>query len=354
MKILAINPGASSTKLGVFEDEQELFNETIRHTPEELAPFSKLPEQTDFRKSLVEEALAKHSIKVSDLAAIVGRGGTFKPMAGGTYRVNQAMTKDVHEGRVQADHASNLGCLIAYALAEPAGLPAYIVDPVCVDEFDDISRISGMPELPRLSLSHALNIRAMAHRAARELGKPFTEVNLVVAHLGTGISIAAMRAGRIVDVNNANDGGPIAPQRTGTLPATGLAKLCFSGKFDLASMKDYITKKGGLFAHLGTDNVTQAAEMVASGDEKAKLIFSAMAYTVAKDIGAYAAALGGKYDAIVITGGIAYVEPFVKLVLERISFLGKVLLYPGEDELSALTGGVLRVLRKEEKEQVYQ
>ncbi len=354
MKVLAINPGASSTKIGVFEDEQELWTESIRHTPEELAPFEKLTEQTDYRRGLVEKALAAHNIAISDLAAIVGRGGAFKSLEGGTYRVNLTMLGDVDAGKVQADHASNLGCLIAYALAEPAGLPAYIVDPVSVDEFDDVSRVSGLPDLPRRALSHALNIRAMAHRASKELNIAFDKISLVVAHLGTGISIAAMREGRIVDVNNANDGGPIAPQRAGSLPITGLAKLAMSGKYDAGQIKDLLTKKGGMLAHLGTDNVTEVSQRAAAGDAKADLVLRAMAYTAAKEIGAYAAALCGKYDAIVITGGMAHVKPFVELLLGRISFLGRVLHYPGEDELAALVGGTLRVLRNEEAEKVYQ
>ena len=352
-KILSINPGATSTKVSLSEDKNPLVIEVLRHSAEELRIFPSTLDQLDYRKNLVVEFLQKNHFKISDLAAVVGRGGPFKPLSSGTYRVNQKMLSDIKSGNVLADHVSNLGALIAYELTKDTQVPAFIVDPVSVDELIPVARISGMPELERISLSHALNIKMVARKAASELKRKYEELNLIIVHLGSGISVTSHLKGQMIDVSNANDGGPLAPQRTGGLPATGLAKLCLSGKYTYTEMYDKITKKGGLLAYLGTDNVEEIEKRADSGDEKARLIYEAMVYQIAKEIGAMSATLSGKVDAIVLTGGIARSDRLVNMIKERVGFLSKVLVFPGEDELEALTLGALRVLTKEEKEKEY-
>jgi butyrate kinase len=352
-KILSINPGATSTKVSLSEDKNPLVIEVLRHSTEELKVFPRTQDQLDYRKNLVTKFLQRNNFKIADLAAVVGRGGPFKPLSSGTYRVNQKMLSDIKSGNVLADHVSNLGALIAYELTKDTQVPAFIVDPVSVDELIPVARISGMPELERISLSHALNIKMVARKAASELGRKYEELNLVIVHLGSGISVTSHLKGQMIDVSNANDGGPLAPQRTGGLPATGLAKLCLSGKYAYAEMYDRITKKGGLLAYLGTDNVEEIEKRADSGDEKARLIYEAMVYQIAKEIGAMAATLYGKVDAIVLTGGIARSERLINMTKERVSFLSKILVFPGEDELEALTLGALRVLTGEEKEKGY-
>ncbi|MDP3024067.1 MAG: butyrate kinase [candidate division Zixibacteria bacterium] len=352
-KILSINPGATSTKVSLSEDKNPLVIEVLRHSTEELKVFPRTLDQLEYRKNLVVEFLQKNHFKISDLAAVVGRGGPFKPLSSGTYRVNQKMLSDIKSGNVLADHVSNLGALIAYELTKDTQVPAFIVDPVSVDELIPVARISGMPELERISLSHALNIKMVARKAASELRRKYEELNLIIVHLGSGISVTSHLKGQMIDVSNANDGGPLAPQRTGGLPATGLAKLCLSGKYTYTEMYDKITKKGGLLAYLGTDNVEEIEEKIDSGDEKARLIYEAMVYQIAKEIGAMAATLYGKVDAIVLTGGIARSERLINMTKERVSFLSKILVFPGEDELEALTLGALRVLTGEEKEKEY-
>jgi len=352
-KILSINPGATSTKVSLSEDKNPLVIEVLRHSADELKVFSETIDQLGYRKNLVEEFLKRHKFKITDLAAVVGRGGPFKPLASGTYRVNQRMLSDIKSGNVLADHVSNLGALIAYELTKDTQVPAFIVDPVSVDEMIPIARVSGMPELERISLSHALNIKMVARKAASDLGEKYEELNLVIVHLGSGISVTSHLKGQMIDVSNANDGGPLAPQRTGSLPATGLAKLCLSGKYTYTEMYNKITKKGGLLAYLGTDNVEEIEKRADSGEEKAKLIYEAMVYQITKEIGAMAATLYGRVDAIVLTGGIARSGRLISLIKERIGFLSKVLVFPGEDELEALTLGALRVLTGEEKEKEY-
>ena len=350
---MSINPGGSSTKVALYEDTQALIVEVIRYSQEELSPFKKTIDQLDYRKELVLKFLERNNIKVEELSAVVGRGGPFKSLPSGTYYVNQRMLEDVKSGNVQADHVSNLGCLIASGLVKGTEVPAFIVDPVSVDEFPPIARISGLPELPRKSLSHALNIKMVARKAAFKLGKKYEELNLIAVHLGTGISVTSHHKGQMIDVNNANDGGPFSPQRVGSLPVTGLVKLCLSGKYTYPEMYDKLTRKGGLLAHLGTDDVEEVERRIDKGDEKAKLVYQAMVYQIAKEIGAMATTLYGKVDAIVLTGGIAHSERLVNLIKERVKFLSSVLVFPGEDEMEALTLGALRVLSGEEKAKEY-
>ena len=338
--------------MALYEDAQALIVEVIRHSQQDLSHLKKTIDQLNYRRDLVLKFLERNHIKIEELSAVVGRGGPFKALPSGTYYVNQRMLEDVKLGNVQADHVSNLGCLIASELAKGT-VPAFIVDPVSVDEFPPIARISGLPELPRKSLSHALNIKMVARKAAFEMGRKYEELNLIIVHLGTGISVTSHLKGQMIDVNNANDGGPFSPQRVGSLPVTGLAKLCLSGKYTYPDIYDKLTKKGGLFAHLGTDDVEEIEKRIDKGDEKAKLVYEAMVYQIAKEVGAMSTTLYGKVDAIVLTGGIAHSERLVNLIKERVKFLSPVLIFPGENELEALALGAFRVLSGEEKAKEY-
>lgn len=353
-RILSINPGATSTKIALYEDEHPVFVEAIRHSKEELAQFEHTYDQYEFRANTIRRVLDEKGIAPSTLTVVVGRGGPFKPLASGIYRVNDAMKNDVIKGNVQADHISNIGCLLASDIAEPLGIPAFIVDPVSVDEFEPVARISGLPEIPRISLAHALNIKMVAKKHAAVQKKKYENLNLVIAHLGGGISITSHRKGQMIDVNNANDEGPFSPQRAGTLPITGLAKLCYSGKYpDYNSIKRRLIKEGGVMALLGTDDIVEVKRRIDAGDEKAELVAKAMAYQIGKSIGAYAAVLKGDIDAILITGGIAQGEWLVDWIREMVKWIAPVFAYPGEDEMEALSLEVLRVLRGEEEEKSY-
>ena len=351
-RVLSINPGASSTKVAIYEDENLEVVEVIRHPASEISAFKETLDQLNYRKKIVLDFLSRNKTEIEHLSAVVGRGGAFKPLAGGTYQVNQRMLSDIKEGKIQADHVSNLGALIAYELTKGTGVPAFIVDPVSVDEFPEIARISGLPELERKSLSHALNIKMVGHKAARALIRRYEELELIIVHLGSGISVSAHQRGKMVDVNNANDGGPFSPQRTGSLPVTGLAKLCFSKKYSYPEIYEMLTKRGGLLAYLGIDDVREVEARIKDGDRKAELIYRAMAYQIAKEIGAMATVLSGKVDSIVLTGGIAHSEKLLGFIEERVKFIAPVMIFPGEDEMEALTLGVLRVLdgREEVKE----
>ncbi|HHY93276.1 MAG TPA: butyrate kinase [Firmicutes bacterium] len=354
MLILAINPGSTSTKLGLYEDRQSLCTETLFHSPAELAGFRTVTDQQVLRKEAVLRFLASKNTALTALAAVVGRGGLTKPVSGGTYLINAAMLQDVREGRY-GEHAANLGPVLAYEIACAAGgIPAFVVDPVVVDELDDLARVSGLPELPRESKFHALNQKAVARRAARALGQTYENVNLIVAHLGGGISIGAHRKGRVVDVNNALDGeGPMTPERSGTLPAGGLVRLCYSGRFTQAEILRKLKGQGGLMAHLGTTDAREVEARIQEGDPHAKLVFQALAYQVAKGIAALGAVFGGEVDAVVLTGGLAHSELLNGWIKERVSFLAPVMVYPGEGELDALAQGAWRVLAGEEKAKVY-
>lgn len=352
-KILSINPGATSTKVALYQDTKPIKVEVIRHSSDDLSAFKHTLDQLDYRKGLILKFLEQNNIKITDLSAVVGRGGPFKPLESGTYIVNEKMLSDIKAGNVQADHPSNLGALIAYEITKHANVPAFIVDPVSVDEFPAVARISGLPELPRKSLSHALNIKMVARKAAPKLGKKYEELNLIIVHLGSGISVSSHLKGRMIDVNNANDMGPFSPQRTGALPATGLAKLCFSGKYTYPEMYNLLTKKGGLLAYLGTDNVEEVEKRIDKGDQKAKLIYEAMVYQIAKEIGAMATTLDGTVDAIILTGGIANSKRLVDLITNKVKFIAKVMVFPGEDEMEALVLGALRVLSGEESPKEY-
>lgn len=352
--ILAINPGGTSTKVGLFRETELLFDKNIRHLPEELAEFSTTLDQQDFRENIILRTLEEAGYRLTDLSAVVGRGGTFKPLESGTYEVNEILVEDIKDGStLQADHPSNLGAVLAYRIAEEAGVKPFIVDPVSVDEMIEEARLSGLPALERTSLSHALNVRMVAYKAAAKLGRDLSELNMVVLHLGSGISVNALRKGRMIDTSQANDGGPFSPQRVGSLPTTGLVKLCLSGDYTWEDMKEMLLKRGGLLAYTGTDHVGEARKRAENGDKSCDLALRAMAYQITKEAGAMAAALAGEVDAVVITGGIANNRWMTDTLENNLEYLGKIIIFPGEEELEALMRGVLRILDSVEEVKVY-
>jgi len=351
--ILAINTGSTSTKLGLFDGYKELWVETIHHKTEVLSRYKKIIDQKDFRMKFIYGFLEKQGIKLMDLDAIVGRGGLLRPIPGGTYRVNDQMIWDLKAQKVE-EHASNLGGILARAMADKAGCPAFIVDPVIVDELEPVARISGLPELEKRSVFHALNQKAIAKKYAEDVGKKYSDLSLIVAHLGGGISVGLHHQGRVIDVNNALCGeGPFSPNRTGGLPTFDFMRLCYSGKYTYEEMRVKLLKKGGLIGYLGTGDIREVIKMIENGDQKAKLVFEAMVYQVAKEIGSLAPVLGGKIDAIILTGGIAHSELFTGKLIEMIKFIAPVKIYPGEEELSALAAGAYRVLIGEEEAREY-
>lgn len=353
MNVLAINPGSTSTKLAVFEDETPRLVRTLRHSVEELSAFPQATDQFEFRKDLVLRELEADGIPLQ-FDAVIGRGGLFKPIPGGVYAINEQMLHDArHASR---PHACNLGSLIAADIASRIpGCRAFIADPGVTDELDEVARITGSPLMPRITIWHALNQRAIARRYAREKGTHYEDLNLIICHLGGGISIGTHLRGRCIDVNNALDGeGPFSPERAGTLPAGPLIDLCYSGRFTREELKKRISGRAGLAAHLGTTDVPAIVARIAEGDQHAELVLNAMVYQTAKSIGAAATVLCGRVDAILLTGGIAHSDYVVSRLTERVSFLAPVHVYPGEDELEALAQNALGALRGELEVQKYQ
>ncbi len=354
VKILVINPGSTSTKIAVYHNEEPIFVKNIKHTSKELEKFDKITDQLSYRKNLIIDELNASEISEDHVKAIIGRGGLIKPIESGVYLVNEQMIHDLKNSPL-GEHASNLGGLIAYDIAH--SLPdakAYIANPVVVDEFEDIARISGHPLFQRKSIFHALNQKAVAHEHAKSILRKYEDLNLIVVHLGGGITVGAHKKGRVIDVNQGLDGeGPFSPERSGTLPVGDLAKLCFSGDFSQKEIKKMITGKGGLVAYLGTNNAYEVEKRVESGDQQAKLIYEAMAYQVSKTVGAMAAVLKGDVDGILITGGIANDKWFVNQIIERVYKFGPVYVYPGEDEMKALATNALRVIKGEIKPKIY-
>ena len=353
LKILVINPGSTSTAIALFEDDKLLDKETIRHSSEKLSKYIKIFDQHKFREEIILNFLKKKNININSLDAIVGRGGVLKPVKSGAYRINKLMLEDLKE-RPRVEHASNLGAVIAYDLAQKIGVPSFIVDSVAVDELEPVARISGMSDIERESLCHVLNLKAAARKVAQELGKSYQELNLIVVHLGGGISVSAHRKGRMIDVNNASAEGPFSPERTGGLPSVELVKLCYSQKYTLREMLKKLIGGGGLVDYLGTNNLLEVEERITKGDKKAKLLYQAMAYQIAKEIAAMAAVLKGKVNAIVITGNGArdkgaLGKTFVNWIKERVNFIASVTVYPGTDEMKALALGAIRVLKGEEE-----
>lgn len=352
-RLLVINPGSTSTKIAIFDNEKSVFEETLRHSSDEIGQFETVIDQFEFRKNIILDTLNEKGINVTKLSGVIGRGGLLKPIEGGTYEVDDVIIKDLKSGEY-GEHASNLGGIIAHEIAINLNIPAYIVDPVVVDEMDDVARVSGMPEIPRTSIFHALNQKAVARRAAKELGMEYESGNFIIAHMGGGVSVGAHKKGRVVDVNNALDGeGPFSPERSGGLPVGELVKLCYSEKYTLGELKKKIKGNGGLVAYLNTNDAREVSNRCSMGDKEAKVVYEAMAYQISKEIGAAAAVLSGRVDGIVLTGGIAYDKEFTKWIKDRVGFIGKVFIYGGEDEMSALAEGGLRVLRGEEKPKHY-
>ena len=353
IRLLIINPGSTSTKIGVFDNENMKFEETLRHSTEEISQFEKIYDQYEFRKEIIVEALKTNNISIDSLDGIVGRGGLLKPIEGGTYEVDDNMLKDLKAG-VLGEHASNLGGILAYEIAKEIDKKAFIVDPVVVDEMEDIARISGLKHVERKSIFHALNQKAVARRHANEIGKKYEDLNLILVHLGGGVSVGAHKKGKVIDVANALDGeGPFSPERAGSLPVGDMLKLAFSGEYTYSEMKKMLTGNGGIVSYLNTNDARIVSDRVQEGDEYAELIYRAMAYQVSKEVGACAVVLEGKIDGILLTGGIAYDKEFTSWIKEKVDFLGQVTVYPGEDELTALAEGGLRVLRKEEAAKKY-
>ncbi len=351
--ILAINPGSTSTKIGLFNDEKCLFKETLRHSVEETSADRDREEQAGFRREALIEVLRKKNINEGDLSALVVRGGLLRPLSSGTYLVDDAVYEDLVKAKY-GWHASNLGTIIALPLGRELGIPVYTVDPVTVDEFEPSARYSGLQGMPRLSMSHALNMKAVARHAAELANRKYEEINLVVVHLGSGISVSAHRQGRMIDVNNANEEGPFSLERCGTLPALGLVRLCYNGELDLEEATKLLTSKGGIYSYLGTKDFSEVENRVKNGDSQAVPVVEAMAYQVAKEIGAMAVVLNGAVEQIVLTGGMAHAETFIGMIKEKIKFLAPVTVIPGEEELEALAAGALRVLRGETGSLTYQ
>ena len=348
MSILAINPGSTSTKIAVFAHSKITFYKNIRHSVEDLQDFKDIAGQFEFRKNIILDELKKADVNMSNIEAVVGRGGLLKPIPSGVYEVNEAMKRDLKKG-ILGQHASNLGGLIADSIAgELPGAKAYIADPVVVDEMDDIARVSGHPEFERVSIFHALNHKAVARFHAKCISRKYEELNLIVVHLGGGITVGAHHKGRVIDVNQGLDGeGPFSPERTGTLPVGDLARLCFSGKYTHDEVKKMITGKGGFAAYFGTNNAMEVETLVDQGDRRALLVFEAMAYQVAKEIGAMSTVLKGKIDGILITGGLANNKWFVELIIDRTAHIAPISIYPGEDEMKALASNATMVLNGE-------
>lgn len=352
-QILVINPGSTSTKIALFRDHDEVFTENLHHPSEKLAQFSNIAGQYTFRHRAIESFLGNNNIELKGIHCFVGRGGLLKPISSGTYVVSEKMLEDL-QNATYGEHASNLGAILAKKLADTYSKPAFIVDPVVVDEMEDLARLSGHPELPRKSIFHALNHKSVARLAAKQLGKTYDKVNIIVVHLGGGISAAAHRRGRVVDVNNALDGdGPYTPERSGSLPVGDLTRLCFSGEYDQRTIQKMIKGKGGVVAYLGMNDMREVGKSIENGDQNARLIYMGMAYQVAKEIGALSTVLKGKVDAIAVTGGIAYDERFIDWLKERIQFIAPVIVFPGEKEMESLALGALRVLTAKEQARTY-
>lgn len=353
IKSLIINPGSTSTKIGVFEDETLLFEETLRHSTEEISQYATIFDQKDFRKKIITDLLKEKNFDVNSLNMVVGRGGMLKPIPGGTYAVTDDLLEDLKVG-VQGQHASNLGGILAREIADSIGVPSYIVDPVVVDELAPAARYSGMAEIPRGSIFHALNQKAVAKRYAAEIGKPYESLRLVVVHMGGGVSVGAHEDGKVVDVFSAFDGdGAFSPERAGGVPCGALVKLCFSGKYTEKELYSKLIGKGGFNAYCGTNDMRDVEKMVQDGDKKAEEVREAFITQVAKDMGAMACVLKGKVDQIIVTGGIAYDKVVVVGLKEKAGWIAPMTVYPGEDELLALVQGGLRIMRGEEELKVY-
>jgi len=346
-RILVINIGATSTKVAFFEEEKPMFKETVSHSAEELAPYQTFLHQGDFRRKVIEKLLHQKRVRLEELSIIVSRGGGTRPISTGAYRINEAMCDDLLSG-VYERHPANWGPVIAYEMAKSANIPAIVVDSPSSDEFEPLARFSGLPEIKRRSGFHVLNQKAAARKAAQEMNERYENLNLLVVHLGGGISVGAHRKGRIIDASHGIEEGPFSPDRTGSLPVLELLDLCFSGKYTKEQLQKKLIGAGGLSAYLGTNEAREVERRISEGDEEALTVYQAMAYQISKEIGAMATVLEGKVDAIVLTGGLAHSEMLIDWIKRRVCFIAPIKVYPGEDEIRALASGALRVLRGEE------
>lgn len=348
-KILVINPGSTSTKIAVYEDDKPVLASTVKHSSQQLQNFPHVIDQYEFRRNHILEYLSKENIDLSSIDIVVGRGGLLRPLQSGVYEVNERMIYDLRQV-LNGEHASNLGAILAQEIAQKIkGSKAIIADPVVVDELQDVARISGLPQFPRRSSFHALNHKAIGRKYAHDMGTTYESLNLVIAHMGGGISVAAHRQGRVIDTNQALDGfGPFSPQRAGTMDAGALIRVIYAGIYEREEIQRLLVGKGGLVAHLGTNDVNTAYQLAMNGDFHARIVLEAMAYGVAKEIGSMLAVLEGKADAVVLTGGIAYNELIVNYITRMIAPICKVAVYPGEDEMRALAQAGLRVLTGDE------
>ena len=343
--VLVINPGSTSTRIGLYRGETRVAEEKLDHPPETPGESSDLWKQLEPRRVAVADFLERSGIKPGSLDAVVGRGGLLRPVAGGTYEVSESMLEDARVG-LQGSHPSNLGCALAASVARPVGIPAYVVDPVSVDESEELAAYSGLAGIRRHPLSHALSVHECARRFASEAGRTVEEVNVVVAHLGGGISVCPVRGGRIVDANNAVSEGPFSPRRSGGLPLQELLAFVFESDYSRQDLEEMTVRRGGLVSYLGTSDALEVEERIADGDDRARAVYQAMAYQIAKEIGAMATVLSGRIDAIVLTGGLARSGLLVDWIVERVVFIAPVTVMETE-EMSALAAGALRVLHGE-------
>ncbi|AVQ45096.1 butyrate kinase [Clostridium botulinum] len=351
--ILVINPGSTSTKIALFNKGNLIITDNLFHSLDEINKYDSIYEQKGMREKIIMEWLEEKGVDLNRLVAIVGRGGLLRPMPGGTYKVTKKMMEDLKIG-YQGQHASNLGGIISYDISEKLNIPSFIVDPVAVDEILEEARISGMPEIKRRSLVHALNIKAVTRKVCNKIDKDFFNSSFVVAHLGGGISVCPIKNGKILDVNNANEEGPFSPERTGSLPVGDLIKIAYSSKYTYKELKKKIMGKGGLIAYLDTNDGRVVDRIIEEGNKKAELILEAMAYQIAKEIGSMAAVLKGNVDAIILTGGLACNKRLTTWIKERVEFISPIELVPGEEEMLALVEGAIRILNKEESAKIYE
>jgi len=351
--ILVVNPGSTSTKVAIFKGNKEVVSKNIEHPREELAQFEGIIEQKDYRRKLAERVVDKLGIKLSDMNIVVGRGGPLKPLEGGVYRVSEKMIKDIESGKTQEQHSANLGAVIAYEIASKIGAPAYIVDPISTDEMSPVAKLTGIPGIKRRSLTHALNVKACARRYAREAGMNWLDLNIIVAHLGGGITVNAVKNGRIVDVSDARQDGPIAPTAAGRVPGPELSRFIRNSNLTEKQLVKFWFGKGGGVALTGTDNVRELLAKRSSGDKQARLFIDALTYGVAKEIGALSTIFRGNVDAIILTGGLAQSNELTEAIKRYVEFIAAVIIYPGEFEMEALAEGGVRVWNGEEKEKIY-
>jgi len=353
MEILVINPGSTSTKIAIYDNEKEKWSNNIKHSHDKLSEYNNVIDQLEWRQKVIEENLKSSGFDINNITAIVARGGAgLDPISGGTYKIDQDMVKDLYNNK-NAEHASNLAGIIAYNLSQELDIPCYTVDPISIDEFEPVARLSGIPEIKRKCQSHALNLKAISRKTANELNKNYEDINLIGVHLGGGISIAAIKKGKIIDVNNANQNGPYSPERCGTLPVLDFLEYIYEHNFKKEEVKKRLVGKGGLIAYLGTNDGVQIEKRIDNGDKNAELIYNGMIYQIAKEIGSMAAVLDGNVDAIFITGGLANSDYIIEKLIKKINFISDIYVYPGADELENLALGAYRVLNGKASPKIY-